>query len=83
MQSWIMHCVLTYSQNKVFPTIFEVTDTQGLIILGRKQAKAMGYVQYSAIKPPNTIQKASKHKVCAGMTHNPKWTLKINMFKWT
>ena len=38
-------CVLhLHIKGKAFPTVFEVTDTSGLIILGRMQAKAMGYV---------------------------------------
>ena len=60
--------------NKIFPTAFEVTDTSGPIILGRKQAKAMGYVCYPAIKPPDIspTTSSSLHKVHAGTTNNPK-----------
>ena len=65
--------VYLHIDNKVFPTIFEVTDTSEPIILGRKQAKAMGYIQYPAIKPPNISSSSLPlHKVCAGTTHNPK-----------
>ena len=43
-------CVLhLHIDNKVFPTVFEVTNTPGPIILGRVQAKAMGYVQFPQI----------------------------------
>ena len=67
------YVVYLHIDNKVFPTIFEVTNTPGPIILGRKQVKAMGYVQYPAIKPPNIFSMSSPlHKVCAGTTHNPK-----------
>ena len=41
--------------NKAFPTIFEVTNTAGPIILGRTQAKAMGYVEFLKIKRPHTF----------------------------
>ena len=70
--------VYLHIDNKVFPTIFEATDTSEPIILGRKQAKAMGYVQYPAIKPPNISSSSSPlHKVCAGTTHNTKSLLNI------
>ena len=59
MQSWIMFCVLTYLTIKSSLTIFEVTDTPGPIILGRKHAKAMGYIQYPAIKPPDITSQIS------------------------
>ena len=49
-------CVLhLHVDNKAFPTIFEVTNTTGLIILGRAQAKAMGYVKFPKIKCPHTF----------------------------
>ena len=38
------HVLHLHVDNKAFPTVFEVTNTTGLIILGRAQAKAMGYV---------------------------------------
>ena len=70
--------VYLHIDNKVFPTIFEVTDTSELIILGRKQAKAMGYVQYPAIKTPNISSSSLPlHKVRAGTTHNPKSQMDI------
>ena len=50
-------CVLhLYIKNKAFPTVFEVTDTSGLIILGRMQAKAMGYVQFPQIIEPHAFK---------------------------
>ena len=49
-------CVLhLHIDNKAFPTIFEVTNTTGPIILGRAQAKAMGYVEFPKIKQPHTF----------------------------
>ena len=40
-------CVLhLHIDNKAFPTVFEVTNMTGLIILGRTQAKAMDYIQF-------------------------------------
>ena len=70
--------VYLHIDNKVFPTIFEVTDTPGPIILGRKHAKAMGYVQYPAIKPPDITTRSLLHKVCADTTCNfkPKTDIK-------
>ena len=56
--------VYLHIKNKVFPTIFEVTDTPGPIILGRKHAKAMGYVQYPAIKSLDITTRSLLHKVC-------------------
>ena len=69
--------------NKVFSTIFEVTDTPGPIIPGRKHAKAMGYVQYPAIKPPDITTKSPLHKVCADTTCNfkPKMDIKNATYK--
>ena len=49
-------CVLhLHIDNKVFPTVFEVTNTPGPIILGRIQAKAMGYIQFPQIQQPHTL----------------------------
>ena len=49
-------CVLhLHIDNKAFPTVFEVTNTTGLIILGRAQAKAMRYVEFPKIKCPHTF----------------------------
>ena len=49
-------CVLhLHIDNKVFPTIFEVTNMTGPIILGRIQAKAMGYVQFPQIRWPHAL----------------------------
>ena len=78
--------VYLHIDNKVFPTIFEVTDIPGPIILGRKQVKAMDYVQCPAIKHPKILSMSSPlHKVLQ-VQHtipNLKQTLKINMLKWT
>ena len=44
-------CVIhLHIDNKAFPTVFEVTNMTGPIILGRTQAKAMGYVQFPQIQ---------------------------------
>ena len=64
--------VYLHIDNKVFPTIFEVTDTPGPIILGRKHAKAMGYVQYPVIKPSNITTRSLLYKVCTDTTCNFK-----------
>ena len=49
-------CVLhLHINNKAFPTIFEVTNMTGPIILGRTQAKAMGYVQFPQIQQPHAL----------------------------
>ena len=57
--------VYLHIDNKVFPTICEVTDTPGPIILGRIEAKQMGYVQYPQIKAPKHTKSAKEtiHKV--------------------
>ena len=54
--------------------MFEATDTSGLIILGRMQAKAMGYVQFpQIIKPPAfKMFTATLKKVCTKVTHTPE-----------
>ena len=54
--------------------MFEVTDTSGLIILGRMQAKAMGYVQFPRIIKPHAFQMftATLKKVCTKVTHTPE-----------
>ena len=41
--------------NKAFPTIFEVTNMTGPVILGRTQANAMGYVQFPQIWRPHAL----------------------------
>ena len=49
-------CVLhLHINNKTFPTVFEVTNMTGPIILGRIQAKAMGYVQFPKIWRPHAL----------------------------
>ena len=49
-------CVLhLHIDNKAFPTIFEVTNTIGPVILGRTQAKAMGYIQFPQIQWPHAL----------------------------
>ena len=68
-------CVLhLHIKNKAFPTVFEVTETSGLIILGRMQAKAMGYVQFPQIIEPHAFKMftAALKKVCTKMTHAPE-----------
>ena len=42
---WHLHI-----DNKAFPTISEVTNMTGPVILGRTQAKAMGYIQCKVYK---------------------------------
>ena len=61
---------------KAFPTVFEVTDTTGLIILGRRQARAMGYVQFPWIIELHTFKPstATLKKVCTKVTHTPENT---------
>ena len=54
--------------------MFEVTDTSGPIILGRMQAKAMGYVQFPQIIEPHAFKTftATLKKICAKATHTPE-----------
>ena len=70
-------CVLyLHIDNKLFPTIFEVTNMPGPMILGRIQAKAMGYVQFPHIWWPHTLnafQHASRN-LCAYKTPTAKTT---------
>ena len=68
-------CVLhLHVDNKAFPTIFEVTNTTGLIILGRAQAKAMGYVEFPKIKYPHTftMHPTTSKKICTIKTSVPE-----------
>ena len=68
-------CVLhLHVDNKAFPTIFEVTNTTGLIILGRAQAKAMGYVEFPNIKHPHnfTMHPTTSKKICTIKTSVPE-----------
>ena len=70
-------CVLhLHIDNKVFPTIFEVTNMPEPLILGRIQAKAMGYVQFPQIWQPhalNTFQHTSRN-LCTYRTPTSKTT---------
>ena len=54
--------------------VFEVTNTPGPIILGRMQAKAMGYVQFPWIIKPHAFKMftATLKKVCTKVTHSPE-----------
>ena len=60
--------------NKVFPTVFEVTNMPGPMILGRVQAKAMGYVQFPQIWQPHTLDtfKHTSTKWCMHKTPTAK-----------
>ena len=67
-------CVLHLHIDKVFPTIFEVTNMKGPMILSRVQAKAMGYVQFPQIRRPHaltTFTDASRN-LCIPRTPTPK-----------
>ena len=68
-------CVLhLHINNKAYPTIFEVTNTTGPIILGRTQAKAMGYVQFPQVRQSHaliTFPTALK-KLCTIKTSAPE-----------
>ena len=70
-------CVLDlHVDNKAFPTIFEVTNMTGPIILGRAHAKAMGYVEFSKIKHPHTFTTypTTSRKICIIKTSAPETT---------
>ena len=60
--------------NKAFSTIFKVTNMTGLIILGRAQAKAMGYVKFPKIKHPHafTMHSTTSKKICTIKTSVPE-----------
>ena len=71
-------CVLhLHIDNKAFPTIFEVTNMTGPVILSRTQAKAMGYVQFPQIWQPHilTTFPTTSRKLCAHKTPIPKTVL--------
>ena len=84
-------CVLhLHIDNKVFPTVFEVTNTPGPMILGRVQAKVMGYVQFSQIRRPhtlNTFQHAYRnlgtHKTHAAKTTETAFQPQVSVHKTT
>ena len=64
-------CVLhLHIDNKAFLTIFEVTNTTGLIILGRTQAKAVDYIQFPQIWLPHafTTFPTTLKKICTTKT---------------
>ena len=71
-------CVLhLHIDNKAFPTIFEVTNTTGPVILGRTQARAMGYVQFPQIWQSHTLTAFPNayRKLCTYKTPIPKTIL--------
>ena len=76
MHSFGLCVLLLHIDNKVFPTIFEVTNTPGPIILGRVQAKAMGYVQFPQIWWPHTLNtfQHTHRNLCMHKTHAAKTT---------
>ena len=70
-------CVLhLHIDNKVFPTVFEVTNMTGPMILGRIQAKAMGYVQFPQIWQPHalTMFQHTSRNLCTYRTLTSKTT---------
>ena len=75
-------CVLhLHIDNKAFPTIFEVTNMTGPLILGRIQAKAMGYVQFPQIWQPHTLTAFpdTSGKLCTHRTPTPKTTQRLQV----
>ena len=71
-------CVLhLHIDKKVFPTIFEVTNMTGPVILGRIQAKAMGYVQFPQIRWPHALTTFpdTSRKLCKHRTPTPRTAL--------
>ena len=81
-------CVLhLHIDNKVFPTIFEVTNMTGPMILGRIQAKAMGYVQFPQIQWPHALTAFphTSRNLCTSRTPAPKTSLQpqVSLHKTT
>ena len=71
-------CVLhLHIDKKAFPTIFEVTNMTGPVILGRTQATAMGYIQFPQIWQPHTLTAFpnASRKLCTHRTPTPKTIL--------
>ena len=71
-------CVLhLHIDNKVFPTVFEVTNMTGPMILARIQAKAMGYIQFPQIRQPHalTMFPHAFRNLCTSRTPTPKTSL--------
>ena len=71
-------CVLhLHIDNKAFPTVFEVTNMTEPVILGRTQAKAMGYVQFQQIWWPHALTAFpdASRKLCTHRTPTSKTTL--------
>ena len=60
----------------MFPTVFEVTNMTGPIILGRIQARAMGYIQFPQLIELHTFTSstATLKKVCKKVAHTPEKT---------
>ena len=74
----IESCVLhLHIDNKAFPTVFEVTNMTGPVILGRTQVKAMGYIQFPQIEQPHafTTFPNTSRKLCTHKTLMPKTIL--------
>ena len=68
-------CVLhLHIDNKAFPAIFEVINMTGPIILGRTQAKAMGYVKFPKIKWSHAFITCSTtlKRICTSKTPTPE-----------
>ena len=76
-------CVLhLHIDNKVFQTVFEVTNTTGPIILSRIQAKAMGYVQFPQIQQPHALTAFpdTSRKLCTHRTLTPKTKQRLQVY---
>ena len=70
-------CVLhLHIDNKVFSTVFEVTNMPGPMILGRIQAKAMGYIQFPQIRQPHALDmfEHTSENLCTHKTPTTKTT---------
>ena len=75
-------CVLhLHIDNKVFPTVFEVTNMTGPIILSRIQAKAMGYIQFPQMRQPQALTAFpdTSRKLCTYGTLRPQTTQRLQV----
>ena len=58
-----------YTSEKTDRVIWQVTDTTGVPILGRAQAKLMNYISYPKIHPPQEQSHVSQDSLQINLAH--------------
>ena len=57
--------IFLHVNNKTFKTLFQVTNTDDCLLMGRTLANTMGYIDYPDITPPTKIKQNTQTNIKA------------------